>query len=235
MKKRSYSVFMKVILTFALVLCIFSASLSMPANAVSGYYFNGAYKRVTNKGAAATIETQNPYVFNGSSVSAWAMTCDSTVPNRYAQVGYVKFYGDASPKYFYEYSYGSGTWYQKTLGLASAGSHNEFMVGCDSHTMYFKINGIVYGTAPLTSIPFSRNTVEIYVETHAVSDQSPGSASNPVSMGGAKYKTTADSWVSALCMNSFGAIGTGYGSLTTQRNNIPSTGATNWEVWDSRY
>ncbi|MDD6108574.1 MAG: hypothetical protein PUB58_08930 [Clostridiales bacterium] len=227
---------MKAILSFALGLCIFSVSFFTPASAVSGYYFNGGCRRVTNKGAAATIETQNPYVFNGSSVSAWAMTCDSSYSNRYAQVGYVKFYGDTAPKYFYEYSYGSsGTWFQKTLGTASTGSHNEFMVGCDNHTMYFKINGIVYGTVALTSIPFTRNTVEILAETHAVSDQSPGSGANPVSMGGAKYKTTSDSWVSASCTNSFAAVGVGYGSLTTQRNNIPSAGATNWEVWDSRY
>ena len=84
MKKKKLSVAMKAILSFALGLCIFSVSFFTPASAVSGYYFNGGCRSVTNKGAAATIETQNPYVFNGSSVSAWAMTCDSSYSNRYA-------------------------------------------------------------------------------------------------------------------------------------------------------
>jgi hypothetical protein len=114
----------------------------LKASAWTGFYFNGAWKTVSNNGAAITIETQNPTISEDSSVSAWAMTCNGT--DSYAQVGWVKFSGYTAPKYFYEYNYEpDGVWYQKTLGTATAGSHNDFMVGCDSTTMYFKINGIL--------------------------------------------------------------------------------------------
>jgi hypothetical protein len=66
----------------------------LKASAWTGFYFNGAWKTVSNNGAAITIETQNPTISEDSSVSAWAMTCNGT--DSYAQVGWVKFSGYAS-------------------------------------------------------------------------------------------------------------------------------------------
>jgi hypothetical protein len=205
----------------------------LKASAWTGFYFNGAWKTVSNNGAALTIETQNPTISEDSSVSAWAMTCNGT--DSYAQVGWVKFSGYTAPKYFYEYNYEpGGVWYQKTLGTATAGSHNDFMVGCDSTTMYFKINGISYGTVSLSTIPFTRSMVQFFGETHDEDDQCPGSVANPVTMGNAKYKNTSNSWVSATCYNP-SSLGSGYGDLSTMRNNISTSGSTEWEIWDSRY
>jgi len=59
----------------ALVIALVSTN-ALSARATTGFFFNGGYKSVANKGAALTIETQNPYVATGSSLSAWSMTCD---------------------------------------------------------------------------------------------------------------------------------------------------------------
>ena len=214
----------------AVVLAVSLMSSAVSSYAASGFYFNGGYKIVNNNGAAVTIETQNPTIT--SYVSAWAMTCDSSVSDRYAQVGWWKETPTTSPKYFYEYSYGD-LWYQKSLGTATVGSHNDYMVGCDSTTMYFKINGTSYGTVALSKIPFSRNTIELMGETHNTNDQCMGSNSNPVTMGSAQYKSTGNVWTTTKCVNSGSSLG--YGSLSTMRNNIASGGSTNWEIWDSRY
>lgn len=108
------------------------------------------------------------------------------------------------------------------------------MVGCATVSLLFKINGVEYGRVAMSTIPFTRNTVEILTETHAVSDQSHGSAANPVTMGAVKYKDpNSENWISIKCNNS--GFLTGYGDLTTQRNNISSSGSYSWEVWDSRY
>lgn len=218
-----------VFIAVSLVLALFFAPLN--AFAWTGYYFNGAWKTVDNNGAAITIETQNPTISEDSSVSVWPMTCNGS--DGYAQVGWVKFSGYSSPKYFYEYNYDpDDVWYQKELGTASSGSHNDFMVGNDSTTMYFKINDISYGSVALTTIPFDRSMVQFFGETHDEGDQCPGSVSNPVTMGDAQYKNTSNSWVSATCYN---PSDTGYGTLTTMRNNVSASGDTNWEIWDSRY
>lgn len=198
-----------------------------------GYYFNGGWKTVSNNGAAVTIETQNPAVASGSLVAAWSMTCDGS--SNYAQVGWWKDDGWTDPYYFYEYNYDpTDTWYTHDLGKSVVGSNNNFMVGCDSTKMYFKINSISYGDVLLTTIPFSRNLVELLAETQNTDDQCPGSVMNPISFGSAQYKNTSNSWVSATCTNA-GDLGQGYGDLSTMRNNISSGGSTNWEIWDSRY
>jgi hypothetical protein len=68
-KRRIISVFVVILLTFSLTSQAFATT--------SGYYFNGGWKFISNKGVLATIETQNPHVNADSSVSAWVMTCDS--------------------------------------------------------------------------------------------------------------------------------------------------------------
>jgi hypothetical protein len=224
----------RIISVFAAI--VFSLSLTTQAfAATSGYYFNGGLKSISNKGVLATIETQNPHVNNGSSVSAWVMTCDSNYTNRYAQVGYLKYYYNSKPYYFYEYNYGGGsTWFQKQLTSSpSTGTHHTYKVGCDNSKMYFVIDGTTYAQVALSKMPFTRNTIEILTETHSVSDQSPGSCSNPLTMGAVKYKNSSDTWYSTTCKSSSGI--TGMGSLTTQCNNISSSGSSTWEVWDSRY
>ena len=99
--------------------------------------------------------------------------------------------------------------------------------------MYFTINAINYGSVSLTQIPFTGSMVELLAETQNTDDRCPGTATNPVSFGSAQYKNTSNSWVSATCTNA-GDLGQGYGDLTTMRNNISSSGSTNWEIWDSR-
>lgn len=229
MKKR------RIISLLAAIVFIFSIIPAAQASAAtSGYYFNGGWKSISNKGVLATIETQNPHVNDGSSVSAWVMTCDSNYNNRYAQVGYLKYSDNSRPYYFYEYSYGTSSWDQKQLTSApTTGTHHTYKVGCDNATMYFVIDGTTYATVALSKIPFTRNMIEVLTETHSVSDQSPGSCSNPLTMGAVQYKSSADTWYSTTCTNSSGI--TGMGSLTTQCNNIPYSGASTWEVWDSRY
>lgn len=222
------------VLALTLMVSVATFFPSQSVHAATGFYFNGGWKFVSNNGAAVTIETQNPYVAPSSWVSIWAMTGDR-YGSGYAQVGWWKVAGYSSSKYFYEYCYDPyNVWYQKELGTATAGSHNNFKVGCDSIRMYFIINGISYGNVSLTTIPFSRNVIQLLGETHNTNDQCPGSLTNPVSMGSAQYKNTSNSWVSATCSNA-GDLGQGYGDLTTMRNNISSSGSTNWEVWDSRY
>lgn len=226
-KRRIISVFAVILLTFSLTSQAFAAT--------SGYYFNGGWKFISNKGVLATIETQNPHVNADSSVSAWVMTCDSNYTTKYAQVGYLKFSYNSKPYYFYEYNYGGGSsWFQKQLTSAPAtGTHHTYKVGCDNTRMYFVIDGTTYAEVALSKIPFTRNTIEVLTETHNVSDQSPGSCSNPLTMGAVKYKSNSDTWYSTSCTCSSGI--TGMGDLSTQRNNIPSSGASTWEVWDSRY
>ena len=198
----------------------------IPGRATAGFYFNGGYKEVSNKGAAITCETQNPYITSQGSSSAWAMTC--YVPGQnYAQVGWTKDPGFTAPKYFWEYnSEVTHKFGQEYLATAQSGSHNDFMVGSDSTTMYFKINGDVKKTLPLSDLGWTPNMVEFFGETHDTNDQCPGSVSNPVTMGNAQYKTTSGSWVSAGV--------TEYHDLSTMANNI-DTGDTTWEIWDTRY
>lgn len=63
-----------------------------------------------------------------------------------------------------------------------------YKVGCDNTRMYFVIDGTTYAEVALSKISFTRNTIEVLTETHSVSDQSPGSCSNPLTMGAVKYK-----------------------------------------------
>lgn len=233
---------LRYVMCLSLLLAFSFALLPQMAQAASGagWYFNGGVKNVVNNGAAATIETQNPYVYTGYKYScscAWAMTCDRNADSggRYAQVGYTKEPNTSKPYYFYEYSY-DDDWTAKTLSTSpSVGSHHTYMVGCDSKYMYFKIDGTSQARVPLTKIPFSRNKIEIFTETHHTSDQSLGSAANPVTMGACQYKSVSNTWTSTKCVRGSSSAGVGYGTLTTQRNNIPSSGASSWEVWDSRY
>ena len=51
-------------------------------------------------------------------------------------------------------------------------------------------------------------------------------------MGSIKYLNTSGSWRTAQCVNPFSS---GYGAITTMRNNIASGGDSLWEIWDSRY
>lgn len=134
---------------------------------------------------------------------------------------------------FFVSKYGqNGIFYQKQLGSATVGSNNNFKVGNDSTTMYFIINNYTYGTVSLSTIPFSRNSVQFFGETHNTDDQSPGSVSNPVTMGSVQYKDTSNNWVSTTVTN---PSSPGYGDIQTQRNNISSGGSSSWEIWDSRY
>lgn len=217
--------FLKIgILSILFALLIFAGSISVSASA--GFYFNGGYKLVSNKGAALTCETQNPYITSNGSSSAWAMTCNPPDQN-YAQVGWAKDPGFTAPKYFWEYnSVVTSKFGQEYLATAQSGSHNDFMVGSDSTTMYFKINGDVKKTLPLSDLGWTPDAVELFGETHDTGDQCPGSVSNPVTMGNAQYKTTSGSWVSAGVTEDH--------DLPTMDNNI-STGDTTWEIWDTRY
>ena len=221
---------LKKALSSLVVITILVVLLSVPATATTGNWFNGAWKTVNNNGAALTIETQNPTVSND--VSIWAMTTNGTTS--YAQVGWAKHVGYTSSMFFYEYYYSpTNTWYQKDFGTATAGTHNDYMVGCDSTTMYFKINSTEYGTCALTTIPFSRTMVQFFAEVHDdTGDQCPGSATNPVTAGNAQYKNTSNTWVSTAADN---PCSQGYGDLSTMRNNIATGGSKTWEVWDSRY
>ena len=223
---------------FSIFVCTFLIGTVFAQTASETSYFNGGVKLISNNGTAGTIETQNPTIISGPSVSIWVMTCDSSgsSDSGYAQGGYRKISGNTYVNYFYEYNYdGDGTWYRKDFGTATVGSHNDYMVGCDSTTMYFKINNTSYGTVSLSSIPFDRNTIEIEGETHHTDDQCPGSVSNPVTMGNAEYKSTSNVWTSTTCTVNFSSIGTGYGGLSTMRNNISTSGSNDWEIWDSRY
>lgn len=222
MKKNSLKIGILAIL-FAVL--IFTKSISVSASA--GFYFNGGYKSVSNKGAALTCETQNPYVA-ASTVSAWAMTCNQSLGQQnYAQVGWLKYSNWNNPRYFYEYhsdvtEKGAQEWF----ATAESGSHNDFMVGSDSTYMYFKLNGTELGKIPLSDLGWTPDAVEFLGETHDTDNQCPGSVSNPVTMGNAQYKTTSGSWVSAGV--------TEYHNLSTMANNV-DTGDTIWEIWDTRY
>jgi len=61
MRKSVSIVIIGLVLIMATVLTGFSS-----VRASTGYFFNGGYKTVANRGAALTIETQNPYVATGS-------------------------------------------------------------------------------------------------------------------------------------------------------------------------
>jgi len=201
----------------------------IPGRAFTGYYFNGGYKKVSNKGAAITCETQNPYVAPDSWISVWAMTCNLSLGSNenYAQVGWLKEDGWSNPRYFYEYSSKvTGARDQRLFATAQSGSHNDFMVGSDSTYMYFKLNGTELGKISLSTLNWTPDTVEFFGEPHDFDDQCPGSVSNPVTMGNAQYKTTSGSWVSAGV--------TEYHDLSTMANNI-DTGDITWEIWDTRY
>jgi len=202
--------------------------------AARGYYFNGAVYKANNNGGAINLEVGNPVVdvSNFSDVSAWVMTCDGSKYFDYAQVGWYKDYNYSTPKYFYEYSYGSDFWRKVTLGYATPGNFNDYRVGCDSSKMYFIIDNISYGTVNLTDIPFTRNCVQYFGETHEIADQCPGTVTNPISFSYSQYKTTSNVW---LTINATNPNSLGYGDLTTMRNNILSSGSWTWEIWDSRY
>jgi hypothetical protein len=216
-----------VIIGLALIMATVLAGFSS-ACASTGYFFNGGCKVIANRGAALTIETQNPYVATGSALSAWAMTCDTSAGQQnYAQVGWLKYASWSNPRYFYEYSSQvTNKWDQQWFATATSGSHNDYMVGSDSTTMYFKLNGTQLGTLALSDLQWTPSQVQFFGETHDTSDQCPGSVSNPVTMGAAQYKNTSYSWVSAGV--------TEHHDLSTMSNNI-SYGATTWEIWDTRY
>ena len=216
--------FLKIgVLSILFAVLILAESISVSASA--GFYFNGGYKSVSNKGAALTCETQNPYVA-ASTVSAWAMTCNPPNQN-YAQVGWLKYSDWNNPRYFYEYhSDVTVKGDQKWFATAESGSHNDFMVGSDSTYMYFKLNGTELGKIPLSDLDWTPDEVQFYGKTHDTDNQCPGSVSNPVTMGNAQYKTTSGSWVSAGVTEDH--------DLSTMDNNI-NTGDTTWEIWDTRY
>jgi len=218
---------LRTVAVLALVIALVSTN-ALSARATTGNFFNGGYKSVANKGAALTIETQNPYVATGSSLSAWSMTCDpSAGQQNYAQAGWLKITGWSNPRYFYEYSSEvTDEWGQEWFATATSGSHNDYMVGSDSTTMYFKLNGTELGTLALSDLQWTPSQVQLFGETHDTGDQCPGSVSNPVTMGAAQYKNTSNTWVSAGV--------TEYHSLSTMSNNIAS-GDTTWEIWDTRY
>ncbi len=223
MRKSVLVIVIELVLITAIVLTGFSS-----VHAATGFFFNGGYKTVANRGAALTVETQNPYVATGSLLFAWAMTCD-TSPGQanYSQVGWAKMAGWSDPKYFYEYSSGvTNKWDRKWFATATSGSHNDYMVGSDSTTMYFKLNGTQLGSLALSDLQWTPSQVQFFGETHDTNDQCPGSVSNPVTMGAAQYKNTSNTWVSAGV--------TEVHSLSTMGNNI-SSGATTWEIWDTRY
>lgn len=218
----------RVFTTLAILIIIFAFASSTYAQ--TGNYHNGGYRIISNKGSSATIETQNPYVPSNLNVScAWVMTCQDS--SYWAQVGWIKYNGWSGPKYYYEYN-GTSGWNQVTLGNATSGSHNDYMVGSDSTYMYFKINSSEVGKIALSSLGFTPNQVQLYSETTESTVQSPGSVSNPVTMGTFKYKSTSDVWTST---NAYNGSSLGYGELTTQKNNISSSGNSSFEVWDSRY
>ncbi len=190
-------------------------------------YWNGGNKWYSGMtGAAATIETANPYVSSTGSSSAWPLVT-TTYGGQYVQVGWAKDHGMSGPKYFYEYRGNSSStvW----LGNATAGSNNDFMVGRDTlGTWYFKINGIEYGTVSSSTLGwYTGNAAEFSGETWTTSDQCPGRVSNPVTIGALKYKNSSYTWVSS-------PLGSVYADLPTMRNNA-DVGDTIFEIWDSRY
>ena len=215
------------VIAIVLVMALVSTN-TLSARAATGKFCNGGSRMAANRGAALTIETQNPFVATGSSLFAWAMTCDLSVgQHNYAQVGWLKSAGWSDPRYFYEYNSDvTGKWSQKWFATAPSGSHNNYMVGSDSTTMYFKLNGTQLGSLALSDLQWTPSQVQFFGETHDKSDQCPGSVSNPVTMGAAQYKNTSNTWVSAGV--------TEVHSLSTMSNNI-SSGNTTWEIWDTRY
>jgi hypothetical protein len=224
---------------FLLMLVLVIALVFAIAPKAFAGYLDGGNKEISNNGAAATIETQNPYVVYDS--SAWVMTYDKndTSGYKYAQVGYLKQVSDTKPYYFWEVSTSLSKYSgakMTTYSTPANGSHHDYMVGCDSNYMYYKVDGTEI-TSPtlLSTYPFTRNAIQLASETQATNDQNPGSVSNPVTMGAIQYKSTSNVWTTTKCTNISNKNGIGYGTLTTQRNNISSSGASSWEVWDSRY
>lgn len=218
------------IMTILITIMMSILTFVIPVFAYSEHNFNGGYKVISNNGASAYIEVQNPYVTTYSSSSAWVMTCDGN--QSFAQVGWVKRSNWTGPKNFYEYEYEpSGAFFVKEIGDATAGSYH-YRVSKVGDTMYFYINGATQGTVPISTIPFTRSVVEYLGETQDTDDQSPGSVTNPLTFSSAQYKNTSDSWVSAGVENA--GTSYGYGTIDTMRNNVDS-GDTTWEIWDSRY
>ena len=216
------------------MILIVGSVLPATANASTGYFFDGGKRSVSNNGAYLACETQNPAVAANSSVSVWPMVTDGV--GNYAQVGWLKYASWDHPYYFYEYNYQPTNFWQQisypTLGSPAIGSTNGFKVGNDSTYMYFVINNGTYGTVRLSSIPFSRNQIQFFGETHNTEDQCPGSASNKLSMSSAMYKNTSNTWVSTTAINPYTY---GYGYLDTMRNDILLYGSSSWNIWDDRY
>jgi hypothetical protein len=203
--------------------------------AITGNYHDGMSKSVSNYGAAGTIETQNPYIPSGTTnfSTAWVMCNYGT--SYWAQVGWFKYNGWTDPKYYFEYKGVSSGNYRYYFSNAVNGSNNDFKVGSDSTTMYFILNGTTLGTISLSSLGWSPDQVQLSAETTDSTVQSPGSVSNPVSFGSFQYKSTSNVWTSCTGLPLYSSYGNGYGSLSTQRNNISSSGSSNFEAWDSRY
>ena len=197
-----------------------------PAYAES--HFDGGYVSASNLGVAATIETQNPYIDSGGSSSAWVGNTTGDSAYKYTQ-GWYKDDPMTSPAYFYEWSNSLTDWSGvKYIGPAANGSNNDFEVTWDSTGAYFSINNISYGSVLRSQLTWSPAQVQVTGETKWSTDESPGSTSNHVSMGKTFYKDTSGNWISSPIFYVL------YTNLTTQKNTIGS-GASSWDIWDSRY
>lgn len=212
------------IITLCFLIMFTSVAIITPAFA---NFFNGGEKYYSGMtGAAATVETANPYVSSTGSSSAWPMVTTG-VGNQYVQVGWAKDHGMSGSKYFWEFN--GDSWYLKWLGDATPGSHNDFMVGRDTAgTWYFKINGDLKGTVSSDTLGwYTGGMAQFYGETWNTSDQCPGKVSNPVTFGNLQYKNSSYSWLSA-------PLDANYEDLSTMRNNADN-GDTLFEIWDTRY
>lgn len=64
-------------LAILIIMFVSVLSISQLASATSGYFFNGGYKTISNKGAALTIETQNPSSTTSSFPSMISQSADN--------------------------------------------------------------------------------------------------------------------------------------------------------------
>ncbi len=220
-------------LVFSVLMLVIGLLIAKPSQALANYY-DGGYKVILNLGSSGLIETQNPYVSSNGSSSAWVMSAAPGPYNppaqNYVQSGWAKDAGFSGPQYFVEYSSDvTGLWDIRYIGAASVGSTNRYEVSFDNTGgAAMRVNGTDYLYASGSTLQWLPTHIEFLGEIYDPSDQSPGSNYNPVSFGGLYYKDTSQSWHSnPLCYK--------WADLSTQRNNILSSGSSQWEIWDSRY
>lgn len=143
------------------------------------------------------------------------------------QVGWAKDYPN-DPKFFTESRKSLSDPYDlKWWGSTSAGAHNDYMVGRDSSTWYFKINGNVKTTVAVSTLGWTGQYAYALGETWLSGDHCPGTVSNPVTIGSCQYKNSSYAWGTAYLYP--------YNTNATNfANNVNSNGDSLFEIWDKR-